>query len=80
MLAAYRQAALHRETLGVPPLPLDAGQTQALTELLLQPPAGEAEFLLELLKERIPPGVDEAAYVKAAWLKAVAKAELESPW
>ena len=79
MLAAYRQAALHRETLGVPPLPLDAGQTQALTELLLQPPAGEAEFLLELLKERIPPGVDEAAYVKAAWLKAVAKAELESP-
>lgn len=79
MLIAYRVAASAREALGVPPLPLDAAQTQALTELLQQPPKGEGSFLLQLLSERIPPGVDEAAYVKASWLAAVAKEELTSP-
>lgn len=54
MLAAYRQAALDREAQGVPALALDAAQTQALTELLEQPPAGEQGFLLHLLSERIP--------------------------
>ena len=79
MLIAYRAAASAREALGVPALPLDAAQTQALTELLQQPPEGEGTFLLQLLSERIPPGVDEAAYVKASWLAAVAKEELASP-
>ncbi len=79
MLAAYRQAAADREALGIPPLPLDAAQAEALIELLEQPPAGEDAFLLELLSERIPPGVDEAAYVKAGWLKAVAQGSLSSP-
>jgi aconitate hydratase 2/2-methylisocitrate dehydratase len=60
-LASYREAALEREALGVPALPLSAGQAQALTELLEEPPAGEERFLLHLLSERIPPGVDEAA-------------------
>ena len=79
MLAAYRQAAADRQALGIPPLPLGAAQVEALVELLEQPPAGEGAFLLELLSERIPPGVDEAAYVKAGWLKAVAQGSLSSP-
>ncbi|MFM7393863.1 MAG: bifunctional aconitate hydratase 2/2-methylisocitrate dehydratase [Cyanobium sp.] len=79
LLPAYRAAAAEREALGVPPLPLSAPQTQALTELLQAPPAGEEAFLLELLSERIPPGVDEAAYVKASWLAAVARGEVSSP-
>ena len=79
MLSAYRQAALEREAQGVPPLPLTAEQAQALTELLQDPPAGEQGVLLHLLGERIPPGVDEAAYVKATWLSAVAQGSSTSP-
>ncbi|MCY4359052.1 MAG: bifunctional aconitate hydratase 2/2-methylisocitrate dehydratase, partial [Cyanobacteria bacterium MAG APA_bin_95] len=79
MLAAYRQAAAERRILGIPPLPLNAAQTQALTALLQDPPAGEEDLLLELLRERIPPGVDEAAYVKATWLSAVATDTVASP-
>ncbi len=78
-LASYRSAAAEREAQGVPALPLSAEQTAALTELLAQPPAGEEAFLLHLLSERIPPGVDEAAYVKASWLSAVAKGAVSSP-
>ncbi|MFN7228703.1 MAG: bifunctional aconitate hydratase 2/2-methylisocitrate dehydratase [Synechococcaceae cyanobacterium] len=79
LLAGYRAAAAERAALGIPALPLSAAQAQALTELLMDPPAGEEAFLLELLSERIPPGVDEAAYVKASWLTAVARAEAASP-
>ncbi|MFZ9952683.1 MAG: aconitate hydratase B, partial [Vulcanococcus sp.] len=78
-LADYRAAAAEREALGVPALPLTAAQTSALTELLANPPAGEEAFLLHLLSERIPPGVDEAAYVKASWLSAVAQGSATSP-
>ncbi|MFQ6539525.1 MULTISPECIES: bifunctional aconitate hydratase 2/2-methylisocitrate dehydratase [Aphanothece] len=78
-LTRYRSAAAEREALGVPALPLTAEQTQALTELLQAPPAGEEAFLLHLLSERIPPGVDEAAYVKAGWLSGVAKTTASSP-
>ena len=63
MLSAYRELAAEREAQGVPALALTAEQTQGLTELLQNPPAGEDETLLHLLSERIPPGVDEAAYV-----------------
>ena len=79
LLPTYRAAAAERESRGIPPLPLTAPQAQALTELLVTPPAGEEAFLLHLLSERIPPGVDEAAYVKASWLSAVAKGEVASP-
>jgi aconitate hydratase 2/2-methylisocitrate dehydratase len=79
LLPSYRQAALEREGLGVPALPLNAAQASALTALLEQPPAEEGGFLLHLLSERIPPGVDEAAYVKASWLTAVARGEASSP-
>ncbi|MFU8884242.1 MAG: bifunctional aconitate hydratase 2/2-methylisocitrate dehydratase [Cyanobacteriota bacterium] len=78
-LADYRAAAAEREAQGVPPLPLSAAQTADLTALLTTPPAGEEDVLLELLSERIPPGVDEAAYVKASWLTAIAKGEAASP-
>ncbi|MEB3271359.1 MAG: bifunctional aconitate hydratase 2/2-methylisocitrate dehydratase [Synechococcus sp.] len=79
LLAAYRAAAAEREALGVPSLPLTAPQVAALTELLTDPPVGEESFLLHLLSERIPPGVDEAAYVKADWLSAVAGGTVASP-
>ena len=78
-LADYRAAATEREALGIPALPLTAEQTGALTELLAEPPAGEETFLLHLLSERIPPGVDEAAYVKASWLSAIAQGSATSP-
>lgn len=79
MLNEYRQQAAEREAQGIPPLPLNAEQTQALTLLLEQPPAGEEQELLELLSERIPPGVDQAAYVKATWLSAIAQGTAHSP-
>ena len=79
MLSAYRASAAERTAQGIPPLPLNAEQTQALTELLQNPPAGEEQELLHLLSERIPPGVDEAAYVKATWLSAVAQGTATSP-
>ena len=79
MLSAYRELATEREAQGVPALPLNAEQTQGLTQLLQNPPSGEAEFLLHLLVDRIPPGVDEAAYVKATWLSAVAQGQATSP-
>ncbi|MEP0854831.1 bifunctional aconitate hydratase 2/2-methylisocitrate dehydratase [Trichocoleus sp. DQ-U1] len=79
MLESYRQHVAERSALGIPPLPLDAQQTSQLCDLLKNPPAGEEETLLELLRDRIPPGVDPAAYVKAGFLTAVAKGETISP-
>ena len=79
MLEAYRQHVEERAIEGVPPKPLTAEQTAELIELLKNPPAGEEQFLLELITDRVPPGVDEAAYVKAAFLTAIAKGEATSP-
>ncbi len=79
MLEAYRQQVEERGQLGIPPLPLDAAQTSDLCKLLETPPAGEEEFLMHLLCDRVPPGVDEAAYVKAAFLTAIAKGTTTSP-
>ncbi|MGY0216006.1 bifunctional aconitate hydratase 2/2-methylisocitrate dehydratase [Endozoicomonadaceae bacterium StTr2] len=79
MLEAYRQHVAERAAEGVPPKPLNAEQVSGLVELLKNPPAGEEQELLNLLENRIPPGVDEAAYVKAGFLSAVAKNEVECP-
>jgi len=79
VLEAYRQHVEERAADGVPPKPLNAEQVAALVELLKNPPAGEEEAILELLTHRVPPGVDEAAYVKAGFLTAIAKGEAESP-
>ncbi len=77
MLQAYRQHAAERAALGIPPLPLDARQVAELIELIKAPPKGEEAFLLELLTHRVPPGVDDAAKVKASFLAAVAHGDLE---
>ncbi|NML15532.1 bifunctional aconitate hydratase 2/2-methylisocitrate dehydratase [Azohydromonas caseinilytica] len=76
MLQAYRQHAAERAALGIPPLALSAKQTAELIELIKNPPAGEEAFLLELLTHRVPPGVDDAAKVKASFLAAVAHGDL----
>lgn len=78
MLEAYREHVEERSAEGVPPKPLDAQQTAELVELLKNPPAGEEETLLDLITNRVPPGVDEAAYVKAGFLSAIAKGEATS--
>lgn len=79
MLEAYREHVAERAALDIPPKPLNAEQTAALVELLKNPPAGEEHTLVDLLENRIPPGVDEAAYVKAAFLTAIVKGEATSP-
>ncbi|MDA0380648.1 bifunctional aconitate hydratase 2/2-methylisocitrate dehydratase [Vibrio owensii] len=79
MLEAYRKHVEERAAEGVVPKPLDAEQVAGLVELLKNPPQGEESFILDLLENRIPPGVDEAAYVKAGFLTAVAKSEVASP-
>ncbi|CAM3562727.1 bifunctional aconitate hydratase 2/2-methylisocitrate dehydratase [Vibrio aquimaris] len=79
MLEAYRKHVAERAAEGVVPKPLDAEQVAGLVELLKNPPKGEEAVLLDLLENRIPPGVDEAAYVKAGFLTAVTKGEVTSP-
>ncbi len=79
VLEAYRKHVAERAAEGVPPKPLDADQTSALVELLKNPPAGEEEFLLDLITNRVPAGVDQAAYVKAGFLAAITKGEASSP-
>ena len=79
MLEAYRQHVEERAAQGIPPLPLNAEQVNELVQLLKNPPAGEEDALVELLTDRVPPGVDEAAYVKAGFLAAVATGEAASP-
>ncbi len=76
MLQAYRQHVAERAALGIPPLPLTAQQTAELIELIKAPPAGEDAFLLDLITHRVPPGVDDAAKVKASFLSAVAHGDL----
>ncbi|MCK4676381.1 MAG: aconitate hydratase B, partial [Gammaproteobacteria bacterium] len=78
MLKSYRQHVAEREAEGLPPLALDASQVADLVELIKATsakaaPAGEEDFLVDLLVHRVPPGVDQAAYVKAAFLADVAK-------
>ena len=79
MLEAYRKHVEERAAQGIPPKPLDEKQAADLVELLKNPPAGEEDFLVELLTYRVPAGVDQAAYVKAGFLADVAKGEATSP-
>jgi len=79
LLTTYRKHTEERAAQGIPPKPLTAEQTTALVELLKTPPSGEEAFLLELITNRVPPGVDEAAYVKAGFLTAISKGEVKSP-
>jgi aconitate hydratase 2 / 2-methylisocitrate dehydratase len=79
MLEAYRQHVAERAALGIPPLPLSAKQTEQLVELFKNPPAGEADFLVNLITHRVPAGVDNAAKVKASYLAAVAHGTEKTP-
>ncbi|SDH08248.1 bifunctional aconitate hydratase 2/2-methylisocitrate dehydratase [Propionivibrio dicarboxylicus] len=79
MLESYRAHVAERAALGIPPLPLTAKQVTDLVELLKNPPAGEGEALVELISQRVPGGVDDAAKVKAAFLDALAKGTAKSP-
>jgi len=79
VLKAYRQHVEERAADGVVPKPLNAQQVNELVELFKNPPAGEEDFITDLLENRIPAGVDDAAYVKAAFLAAIAKGEASSP-
>ena len=72
MLNDYQTHVAERAALGIPPLALDAKQVAGLIELIKNPPAGEEALLMDLLTHRVPPGVDDAAKVKASFLAAVA--------
>ncbi|MFO0762261.1 MAG: hypothetical protein U0359_37825, partial [Byssovorax sp.] len=79
MLKAYREHVAQRAAQGIVPLPLDARQVAELVELFAAPPPGEEAFLLDLLSNRVPAGVDGAARVKAEYLTKVAKGEVRTP-
>ena len=79
MLEAYRTHLAERHLQGIPPKALGPEWTADLVELLKNPPAGEEDFLVDLISNRVPPGVDEAAYVKASFLTALVNGEASSP-
>ena len=75
LLKDYADHVAERATKGIPPLPLNAEQTNCITQLLEQDSTYDSSYLLDLLINRVPPGVDEAAYVKASWLRAIVNCE-----
>ena len=75
LLKDYEDHVAERAAQGIPPLPLNSEQTNCVTELLEQDSNFNNSYLLDLLINRVPPGVDEAAYVKASWLTAIANCE-----
>jgi len=78
-MTSYQKHVDERAKEGIVAKPLDPTQVGELVKLLEAPPAGEGEALLDMLTNRVPPGVDEAAYVKAAFLTSIAKGETTSP-
>jgi aconitate hydratase 2/2-methylisocitrate dehydratase len=79
VIEAYLKAEAERKEQGVPPKPLDPEQTSELVKLLQKPPKGKEQFLLDLLKNRVSPGVDAAAEVKAGFLAEIVKGTKKSP-
>jgi len=75
LLKDYADHVAERAAKGIPPLPLNAEQTNCITKLLEQDSTYDSSYLLDLLINRVPPGVDEAAYVKASWLTAIVNSE-----
>ncbi|KGQ50502.1 bifunctional aconitate hydratase 2/2-methylisocitrate dehydratase [Gallibacterium anatis] len=78
-LEDYQKHVEQRKAAGVVPLPLNAEQTAQLIELLKAPAGQDTEYLMDLFENRIPAGVDEAAYVKASFLSAVVAGDVSSP-
>lgn len=79
MIERYQKHVSERAAQGIPPLPLDAEQTEQLCALLAAPPAGQEKLLVELLEQRVPPGVDPAAKVKAEFLGQLLRGTACSP-
>ncbi len=79
MLKEYRKHEEERLTQGIPALALDAEQVADLVELIKEPPTGEDKFILDLFTNKVPAGVDQAAYVKAAFLADVANGKVSTP-
>jgi len=79
MLQDYRKHQEERQLQGIPALALNSEQVADLVELIKEPPPEEEEFILDLFINRIPAGVDQAAYIKAAFLADVAKSNLTTP-
>ncbi|MBK9519980.1 MAG: bifunctional aconitate hydratase 2/2-methylisocitrate dehydratase [Anaeromyxobacter sp.] len=79
MIEAYLKHEAERKTQGIPAKPLDPEQTRELVKLLVKPPKGKEQFLLGLLTDRVSPGVDPAAAVKAAFLADLVKGKQKSP-
>ncbi len=79
MMDAYLRHVEERNALGIPPRPLDPEQTREVAKLLQKPPRGQEESLLAMLRDRVSPGVDPSAEVKAAFLAQVASGKARSP-
>ena len=79
MLTDYRKHQDERQLQGIPALALNSEQVTDLVALIKDPPPEEEEFILDLFINRIPAGVDQAAYIKAAFLADVAKSNLKTP-
>lgn len=79
MLKAYQTHAQERAALQLPPLPLNAEQVASVVELLKNPPKGQEALLVDLIENQTPAGVDQAAYVKAAFLADIARGSAKSP-
>lgn len=79
MLDAYQSHVTERATQGIPALPLTKDQTAELVKMLVNPPKGLEAQLLDLIRYRVPAGVDEAAKIKAEFLDSVANGKLQSP-
>ena len=75
LLKDYADHVAERAAQGIPPLPLNAEQINCVTQLLEKENISESDYLLDLLINRVPPGVDEAAYIKASWLTAIVNGE-----
>lgn len=79
MLEKYLEHVEERKKMNIPPLPLSPEMTEFVCKKLENPEPGKEEFYLELLRDRVAPGVDPSAKVKAEWLHKVAKGEVKSP-
>ena len=79
IMTAYLADEKKRKESGIPPLPLNTEQTTELCKLLEEPGEQQAEFLLYLFKERVTPGVDPAAEIKADFLNKVLTGQIKCP-
>ena len=78
MLKEYRKHEQERRAQGIPALALNAEQVADLVELIKEPPVGEEDFILDIFSNKVPAGVDQAAYVKAAFLADVANGKVST--